>query len=79
MPNWELEKLRSVFCLLLDQPELLKYLWQGLNHISAEALMGKWRVYGGGLHKLELRELGHALGEKILEVLPERSSNNPVI
>ena len=48
LPNWELEKLRSVFCLLLDQPELLKYLWQGLNHISAEALMGKWRVYGGG-------------------------------
>jgi len=65
--------------VLLDPPELLKYLWQGLNHISAEALMSKGRVYGGGLHKLEPRELANALGEKILEVLPERSSNNPVI
>ena len=36
-------------------------------------------MYGGGLHKLEPRELGNALANKILEVLPERSSNNLVI
>jgi hypothetical protein len=44
-----------------------------------EVLMGEGRVYGGGLHKLEPRELGNALGDKILGVLPERSSNNLVI
>jgi len=33
--------------------------------------MGERRVYGGGLHKLEPRELGNALGEKVIEVLPE--------
>lgn len=41
--------------------------------------MGEGRVYGGGLQKLEQRELGNALAEKILEILPERSSNNLVI
>lgn len=50
-----------------------------LNLISDEALMGEGRVYGGGLHKLEPRELGNAIAQKILEILPERSSNNLVI
>jgi hypothetical protein len=58
--------------ILSEQPELLKEVWQALARISDEALMGEGRVYGGGLHKLEPRELGNALGEKILEVLPER-------
>ncbi len=35
--------------------------------------MGEGRVSGGGLHKLEPRELGNALAERILEVLPKRS------
>ncbi|MBE9129114.1 MULTISPECIES: Eco57I restriction-modification methylase domain-containing protein [unclassified Coleofasciculus] len=46
---------------LLDKPELHKQVWQALNQISAQALMGEGRVYGGGLHKLEPRELGNAL------------------
>jgi hypothetical protein len=65
--------------VLLDKPELLKEVWQALDRISDETLMDEGRVYGGGFHKLESRELGNALGEKILEVLPERSSNNLVI
>jgi hypothetical protein len=36
-----------------------------------ETLMGEGRVYGGGLHKLEPRESGNDLAEKIFEVLPE--------
>ncbi|MEG3973126.1 hypothetical protein QT970_00685 [Microcoleus sp. herbarium8] len=59
--------------VLLDKPELLKELWQALDRISDETLMGEGRVYGGGLHKLEPRELGNALAERILEVLPKRS------
>ncbi len=57
--------------VLLDKPELLKEVWQALNEISDEALMGEGRVYGGGLHKLEPRELGNTLAERILEILPE--------
>ncbi|KOR36354.1 hypothetical protein AM228_13310 [Planktothricoides sp. SR001] len=36
--------------VLVDKPELLKEVWQALNHISDEALMIQWRVYRGGLH-----------------------------
>jgi len=55
--------------LLLNKPELLKEVGQALDRISDETLMGEGRVYGGGLHKLELRELGNAIAQKILEVL----------
>jgi predicted RNA methylase len=48
---------------LLDKPQLHKEVWQALNRISDEALMGEGRVYGGGLHKLEPRELGNAITE----------------
>jgi hypothetical protein len=57
--------------VLLDRPELLKEVWQALDRISDEALMGEGRVYGGGLHKLEPRELGNALADKILKLLPK--------
>lgn len=60
--------------VLLDQPELVKEVWQALDLISDEALMGEGRVYGGGLHKLEPRELGNALAERIFEILPNRST-----
>ena len=57
---------------LLEKPELLKEVWQALNKISDEALMGEGRVYGGGLHKLEPRELGNAMVVDILTVLKVR-------
>ncbi|MDB9509650.1 Eco57I restriction-modification methylase domain-containing protein [Kamptonema animale CS-326] len=56
---------------LLEKPELLKEVWQALDLISDEVLMGEGRVYGGGLHKLEPRELGNAIAQKIVENLPE--------
>jgi hypothetical protein len=63
--------------VLLEKPELLKEVWQESDRISDETLMGEGRVYRGGLHKLEPRELGNALVEKILEVLPELLTNSP--
>ncbi|SKB13755.1 Modification methylase SalI [Planktothrix sp. PCC 11201] len=59
--------------VLLDPSELLKEVWQALDRISDEALMSEGRVYGGGLHKLEPRELGNALAGKIVEVLSKQS------
>jgi adenine-specific DNA-methyltransferase len=34
--------------VLLEKLELLKEVWQALNQISDEVLMGEGRVYGGG-------------------------------
>jgi hypothetical protein len=46
--------------LFLRQPPLRLEVWQALNSISDKALISEGRVYGGGLHKLEPKELGNA-------------------
>lgn len=46
--------------LLRAQPELLRSLWDALNRIAPESLRANGRVYGGGLYKLEPRELAAA-------------------
>jgi hypothetical protein len=40
-------------------PDALRLLWEGLNSISKETLLGNGRVYGGGMHKLEPKELAN--------------------
>lgn len=64
-PKLTLEKV------LKGNSELVKVVWQALNNISLETLMGESRVYGGGLHKLEPRELGNTRADDLLAVLPE--------
>jgi len=49
---------------------LLKAIWGALNEIPSETLEREGRVYGGGLHKLEPRELAHVPADKILALLP---------
>jgi hypothetical protein len=39
--------------------ELLLKLWERLNRIDPASLLGEGRVYGGGLHKLEPKELAN--------------------
>ena len=41
------------------QPSLKKDVWLALKNISDEMLISGGRVYGGGLHKLEPKELGN--------------------
>ena len=43
---------------LLEDPDLIERLWAALNALPAEALTHEARVYGGGLYKLEPKELG---------------------
>ncbi len=57
--------------VLQGRPNLVKALWQALNRIPSEALVGEGRVYGGGLHKMEPKELAHVPADSILEALPE--------
>jgi len=54
---------------LENNRKLLKSVWYVLNHIPNSDLMRRGRVYGGGLHKLEPRELGNAPADEIAKLL----------
>lgn len=49
----------SLKTALKNNPDLDRPIWQLLDRISAQSLMQEGRVYGGGLHKLEPRELAN--------------------
>lgn len=42
---------------LQEDPELMERVWETLRSIPVESLLREGRVYGGGLHKLEPKEL----------------------
>jgi hypothetical protein len=46
---------------LSEDKDLKRHIWQALTRIPAETLIGEGRVYGGGLYKLEPKELGNLL------------------
>ncbi len=57
--------------MMQTRPELKRQIWQFLNTISPQVLLRESRVYGGGLHKLEPKELGRVPVSGIAELLPE--------
>lgn len=50
--------------------QLIRRVWMILNDITPESLLGEGRVYGGGLHKLEPKELANVPAAAIAELLP---------
>lgn len=50
---------------------LIDRIWQALNAIPPEQLIGEGRVYGGGLHKLEPKELANVNGLAIAGLVPD--------
>jgi hypothetical protein len=62
---------RDLAALLTDNPELYRKVWKALSSITAEMLMGEGRIYGGGLHKLEPKELANVPADPVLKVLPD--------
>lgn len=56
----------------IDQdPSLLRKIWNALNELPPDVLLGEGRVYGGGLHKLEPRELSNVPIGFISNLLPD--------
>lgn len=55
---------------MAKDPGLLHKVWKALNEISPEVLLGEGRVYGGGLHKLEPRELSNVSAAFLMDLLP---------
>jgi adenine-specific DNA-methyltransferase len=53
-----------------NDPSLLHRIWQALNDLQPSAILGEGRVYGGGLHKLEPKELGNVDATPILNAVP---------
>jgi adenine-specific DNA-methyltransferase len=45
--------------LLADQPDLVEKILEALQEITTEDLVSNGRTYGGGLHKMEPKELGN--------------------
>ena len=55
-----------------DSPSLKRRIWEYLNGIGSKAMLNEGRVYGGGLHKLEPRELGRVPVAALAGMLAEQ-------
>jgi len=54
-------------------PNLIVRLWETLNDIAPRRLLSEGRVYGGGLHKLEPRELANVEIPELADLLDRKS------
>ncbi len=50
--------------------ELMERVWNVLQSIPVESLLGEGRVYGGGLHKLEPKELLNTPADALADLFP---------
>ena len=66
----------SLVSLLEDNPALERRLWEFLNAICPKTMLAGGRVYGGGLHKLEPKELGNVPAGAVAELLPKVLQTN---
>ena len=57
---------KSILTAWLNRdPELCRAIWKALSWITADTLVGEGRVYGGGPHKLEPKELANVTADFI--------------
>ncbi|MYD51462.1 MAG: SAM-dependent DNA methyltransferase [Dehalococcoidia bacterium] len=59
----------SILKALNETPQLKRQIWAFLQEICPNAMIGKGRVYGGGLHKLEPKELGKVPAAALSDLL----------
>ena len=60
---------KEPFKYKMREPEILRNVWKALNSIPKEELKKCGRVYGGGLYKLEPKELLQAPARQLEVVL----------
>src|SRR5262249_54750549 len=56
-----------------DDGSLIENIWRALNRVAPEVLLGEGRVYGGGLHKLEPKELCNVRSPEIANFVSKAS------
>lgn len=54
---------------LIVRPDAVRSIWEQLNNISPESLISEGRIYGGGLHKIEPKELAKVPVKNIAALL----------
>lgn len=54
---------------LNGRPDAIRGIWEELNNIRPESLISEGRVYGGGLHKMEPKELAKVSAREISTLL----------
>lgn len=59
----------DVAAVLQRRPEAAQQIWECLNAIRTDDMLDEGRVYGGGLHKMEPKELARVPAQAILNVL----------
>lgn len=57
--------------LLRNDPASVKKVWQALSSLTAARLIEEGRLYGGGLHKLEPKELANVPAQTIWDFLSD--------
>lgn len=63
--------------LLKEHPEMKKRVWEALRKLTTSSLIQHGRVYGGGLHKMEPRELGNVPAAAVAAIMSEYASKMP--
>lgn len=63
----------NISAALEIDPQLARHVWFALNEIDPSVVSGEGRIYGGGLQKIEPRELSNVPAPMIKLLLNERS------
>ncbi len=58
---------------IAQSPDILHEVWEILTHITASNLEREGRIYGGGLKKIEPKELSHVICPSLAELLMRAS------
>lgn len=58
---------------MLVDDSLIERIWRALNEVSPSVLLGEGRVYGGGLYKMEPRELAGLPVDQLVASINERT------
>lgn len=66
---------RAVADALEYDPTLARRVWSTLSEIDGDLIRGEGRIYGGGLHKIEPKELSNVPAETINSLVCEMSLN----
>ncbi len=59
-----------------EKPYLIEMMWHALNEIKQESLIGEGRVYGGGLHKIEPKELNNVPVDSIAPIFKKHKGKS---